>query len=187
MTVTELALPGLRLVEPVVHGDARGFFVERYHVARYASAGIPEPGAAFVQDNHSRSRQGTLRGLHFQRRHPQGKLIEVLAGRVYDVVVDVRAGSPTFGRWLALTLDAEQHRQLYVPPGYAHGFCVLSDTADFLYKCTEVYRADDEGGIRWDDPTLGIPWPLEAPLVSDKDARLPRLRDLRPADLPGAP
>ncbi|HEX8386110.1 MAG TPA: dTDP-4-dehydrorhamnose 3,5-epimerase [Rubricoccaceae bacterium] len=184
MTVTETTIPGVLLVRPVVHGDTRGFFVERYHAGRYAAAGI---GPAFVQDNHSRSRRGVLRGLHFQKRHPQGKLVEVLRGRLFDVVVDVRPGSPTFGRAEGFTLDADEHRQLWVPPGLAHGFCVLSDAVDFLYKCTDVYRPDDEGGVVWDDPDLGVAWPIEAPLLSDKDRALPRLRDLTRADLPDAP
>ena len=137
-----------------------------------------------MQDNHSRSRRGTLRGLHFQRRHPQGKLVACARGSIYDVVVDLRAGSPTFGRSYGVTLSDEDHRQLWIPPGLAHGFCVLSDEADFLYKCTDYYRPDDEGGIAWDDPDLGIAWPVEAPLLSEKDRRLPRLRDLGPEDLP---
>jgi len=184
MTVTETTIPGVLLVDPVVHGDARGFFVERYNAPRYAEAGI---GPVFVQDNHSRSRVGVLRGLHYQKRRPQGKLVEVLAGRLYDVVVDVRPGSPTYGRWEGFTLDADEHRQLWVPPGLAHGFCVVSESVDFLYKCTDVYQPGDEGGVLWDDPDLEIDWPVDAPLLSDKDRALPRLRDLTPADLPDAP
>ena len=161
--------------------DARGFFLERYHAARYAEAGIAD---RFVQDNHSRSVRGVLRGLHFQRRHPQGKLVEVLRGRVHDVVVDLRAGSPTFGEWEAFELAADPPRQLWVPPGFAHGFAVVSDGADVQYKCTDVYRPDDEGGIVWDDDALGIDWPRAAPLVSPKDRSLPRLRDLTPDQLP---
>ena len=185
MTVHETSLPGVRVVEPRVFGDARGFFLERYHAARYAEAGID---ADFVQDNHSRSRRGTLRGLHFQRRHPQGKLVEAARGRIWDVVVDLRPGSPTFGRWEGVELSDETHRQLWVPPGFAHGFCVLSDEADVLYKCTGVYRPDDEGGVRWDDPGLGIDWPLDdAPLLSDKDRALPTLAEIATGDLPAAP
>ncbi len=175
MTVTETTLPGVLLVQPVVHGDARGFFVERYHAARYAEAGI---GPAFVQDNHSRSQRGVLRGLHFQVQRPQGKLVEVLAGTLTDVVLDVRPGSPTFGRWESFVLDAADHRQLWVPPGLAHGFCVTSGEVDFLYKCTAPYDPADEGGVVWDDPDLGIDWPIGAPTLSDKDRGLPRLRDL---------
>ncbi len=181
MTVRPTTLPGVLLVEPRVFGDARGFFLERYHAERYAEAGI----GAFVQDNHSRSRRGTLRGLHFQRRHPQGKLVEVARGQIWDVVVDLRRGSPTFGQWEGFDLDDEAHRQLWVPVGFAHGFCVLSDEADVLYKCTDVYRPDDEGGIAWDDPDLAIDWPaLETVLLSDKDRALPRLADLGPDRLP---
>ncbi|HLT47033.1 MAG TPA: dTDP-4-dehydrorhamnose 3,5-epimerase [Rubricoccaceae bacterium] len=181
MTVHETEIPGVLLVEPRVFADARGFFLERYHAERYRAHGI---AAAFVQDNHSRSRRGALRGLHFQRRHPQGKLVECARGAVYDVVVDLRRGSPTFGRSYGVTLSDEDHRQLWIPPGLAHGFCVLSDEADFLYKCTDYYRPDDEGGLAWDDPDLGIAWPVEAPLLSEKDRRLPRLKDLGPGDLP---
>ncbi|MDX1420981.1 MAG: dTDP-4-dehydrorhamnose 3,5-epimerase [Rubricoccaceae bacterium] len=181
MTVHETEIPGVLLVALRVFGDARGFFLERYHAERYRAHGID---AAFVQDNHSRSRRGTLRGLHFQRRHPQGKLVECVRGAVYDVVVDLRRGSPTFGRAYGVTLSDAEPRQLWIPPGLAHGFCVLSDEADFLYKCTDVYRPDDEGGVAWDDPDLGIAWPVEAPLLSEKDRHLPRLRDLAPEDLP---
>lgn len=182
MTVRETSLPGLLVVEPRVFEDARGFFLERYHAGRYAEAGLD---AAFVQDNHSRSRRGTVRGLHFQRRHPQGKLVEVARGRIWDVAVDLRRGSPTFGRWEAVELSDATHRQLWVPPGFAHGFAVLSDVADVLYKCTDVYRPGDEGGVAWDDPDLGVAWPVEAPpVLSDKDRALPRLAELEPGDLP---
>jgi dTDP-4-dehydrorhamnose 3,5-epimerase len=182
VTVRETTLPGVLVVEPRVFGDARGFFLERYHAERYAEAGIP---AAFVQDNYSRSTRGTLRGLHFQRAHPQGKLVEVVRGRIWDVAVDLRPGSPTFGQWEGVLLTEESHRQLWVPPGFGHGFCVLSDEADVLYKCTDVYRPDDEGGVRWDDPDLGIEWPLdEVPLLSAKDRALPELADLAESDLP---
>lgn len=181
MTVTDTSIPGVRLVQPVVHGDARGFFVERYHAERYAAADI---GPAFVQDNHSRSRRGVLRGLHFQVQNPQGKLVEVVSGRLYDVVVDVRPGSETFGRWEGFTLDAANHQQLWVPPGLAHGFCVLSESVDLFYACTVLYDPSDEGGVAFDDPDLDIAWPAEAPLLSDKDRALPRLRDLAADDLP---
>jgi len=184
MTVRETSLPGILVIEPRVFGDARGFFLERYHAERYAEAGI---GAGFAQDNHSRSSQGTLRGLHFQKSHPQGKLVEVARGAIWDVVVDLRRGSPTFGKWEGFELSDETHRQLWVPEGFAHGFCVLSEVADVLYKCTDVYRPDDEGGLAWDDPDLAIPWPEADPLLSDKDRTYPRLRDLGPADLPDAP
>ncbi len=185
MTVRPTTLPGVRLIEPRVFGDARGFFLERYHAERYAEAGIE---ARFVQDNHSRSRRGTLRGLHYQRRHPQGKLVEVARGHIWDVVVDLRPESPAFGQWEGFDLDDEAHRQLWVPAGFAHGFCVVSEEADVLYKCTDVYRPDDEGGIVWNDPTVGIDWPdIGRPLLSEKDQALPRLADLGPADLPDAP
>lgn len=181
MTVHQTTLPGVLVVEPRVFGDERGFFLERYHADRYAEAGID---ARFVQDNHSRSSEGTLRGLHFQKRHPQGKLIEVARGRIWDVVVDLRRDSPTFGHWEGHFLSDETHRQLWVPAGFAHGFCVLSETADVLYKCTDVYRPDDEGGVAWNDPGLGIEWPAASPLLSEKDRALRPLADLGPTDLP---
>lgn len=181
MTVIETALPGVLIIEPRVFGDARGFFLERFHAERYAEAGIAGP---FVQDNHSHSERGILRGLHFQKQHPQGKLVEVVQGTVYDVAVDVRPGSPTFGQWVGVELSADNHRQFWVPPGFAHGFAVLSDTADFLYKCTDVYHPEDEGGVIWNDPDLGIDWMVDEPRLSAKDAALPRLADLRPEDLP---
>ena len=166
MRVVETELPGDLLVEPKLFGDARGFFLETYQQERYAASGI---SATFVQDNLSRSRKGTLRGLHFQEPRGQGKLVSVLAGAVWDVVVDVRRGSPTFGKWTGLELSADNRRQLWVPPGFAHGFCVLTDSADFFYKCTEVYRPTDERGIIWNDPALNIPWPTDTPLLSAKD------------------
>ena len=181
MTVHPTTLPGVLVIEPRVFGDARGFFLERYHADRYTQAGISAP---FVQDNHSRSARGTLRGLHFQKRSPQGKLVEAARGRIWDVVVDLRRDSPAFGHWEGHFLSDETHRQLYVPPGFAHGFCVLSETADVLYKCTDVYRPDDEGGVAWNDPALGIEWPATRPLLSDKDRALRPLSDLGPADLP---
>ena len=181
MTVIETALPGVLIIEPRVFGDARGFFLERFHAERYAEAGIAGP---FVQDNHSHSERGILRGLHFQKQYPQGKLVEVVQGAVYDVAVDVRPGSSTFGQWVGVELSAENHRQFWVPPGFAHGFAVLSNTADFLYKCTDVYHPEDEGGVIWNDPDLGIDWPMDEPRLSAKDAVLPRLKDLRPEDLP---
>jgi dTDP-4-dehydrorhamnose 3,5-epimerase len=174
MNIRETSLPGVLLIEPKVFGDTRGFFVELYHAARYAESGIPGP---FVQDNYSRSVKGTLRGLHFQEPQAQGKLVQVIAGAVYDVAVDVRQGSPSFGRWFATELTAEGARQLYVPPGFAHGFCVLSDTADFMYKCTAPYAPAHERGVAWNDPDLAIPWPVERPTLSPKDAGAPRLKD----------
>ena len=186
MTVHDTSLPGVLLVEPRVFEDERGFFLERFQADRYAEAGMAGP---WVQDNHSRSRRGVVRGLHFQRRHPQGKLVEVVRGAIYDVVLDLRVGSPTFGRWTGVELSGENHRQLWVPPGFAHGFAVVSEPADVLYRCTDSYRPGDEGGVRWDDPALGIDWPVtpaEA-VVSEKDRALPLLASLSAADLPAAP
>jgi dTDP-4-dehydrorhamnose 3,5-epimerase len=172
MKVTETTLPGVLLIEPKVFGDDRGFFYETYHARRYEAAGIP---AHFVQDNLSRSSQGTLRGLHFQEPNPQGKLVQVLRGSVFDVAVDVRRSSPNFGRWVAVELSETNRRQLWVPPGFAHGFCVTSESADFLYKCTALYSPEAERGIAWDDPALGIDWPVRKPLLSAKDAAAPVL------------
>lgn len=184
MKITETALPGVLIVEPKVFGDARGFFKESFHAGRYAEHHIPGKGLSFVQDNHSRSRKGVLRGLHFQLKHPQGKLVSVVTGSVFDVAADVRVDSPTYRKWVGVELSAENHRQLWVPPGYAHGFCVLSDIADFQYKCTDFYRPEDEGGIVWNDPDLAIEWPVDAPLVSDKDRLLPSLARATSAQLP---
>lgn len=180
MRVVQTGLPGVVIVEPDVFGDARGFFLESYHQAKYAALGIPGP---FVQDNHSRSARGTLRGLHAQRRQPQGKLIRVVEGEVFDVAVDIRRGSPTFARWAAVTLSGENFRQVYIPPGFAHGFCVLSDQAHFEYKCTAFYDPTDELTVRWDDPAIGIPWPLATPTLSPKDAAGRPLAELE-AQLP---
>ncbi|MCY1030797.1 dTDP-4-dehydrorhamnose 3,5-epimerase [Corallococcus sp. BB11-1] len=174
MKVTPLELPEVLLLEPKVFGDDRGFFLESYNAKRYADAGIPGP---FVQDNLSRSVKGTLRGLHFQEPNAQGKLVQCLAGAVWDVAVDVRRGSPTFGRWVAAELSFENKRQLWVPPGFAHGFCVLSDSADFFYKCTALYSPETERSVHWNDPDLAIPWPVSAPLLSGKDQQAPRLKD----------
>jgi dTDP-4-dehydrorhamnose 3,5-epimerase len=165
-------LPGVVLVEPQVFEDARGFFMETYHGPRFAAAGIARK---FVQDNHTRSVRNTLRGLHFQVTHPQGKLVRVVAGEVFDVAVDLRRGAPTFARWHGVTLSADNRLQIYIPPGFAHGFCVLSDAADVIYKCTEVYDPKGDRSIRWDDPTIGIDWPLTDPLLSAKDAAAPTL------------
>jgi dTDP-4-dehydrorhamnose 3,5-epimerase len=174
MRVVDTGLPGVLLIEPRVHGDSRGFFLETFHAERYAAAGVTGP---FVQDNWSRSVRGTLRGMHFQEPQPQGKLVQVVAGAVYDVAADVRRGSPTFGRWVGYELSAENKRQLWVPPGFAHGFVVLSDVADFLYKCTALYRPEAERAVVWNDPDLAIAWPVAHPLLSAKDAAAPRLAD----------
>ncbi|MFZ5723713.1 MAG: dTDP-4-dehydrorhamnose 3,5-epimerase [Pseudomonadota bacterium] len=183
MKVIETPLPGVLLIEPKVFGDERGFFVETYRESLLRDAGI---AAAFVQDNHSRSRRGVLRGLHYQLVQPQGKLVRVSRGSVFDVAVDVRAGSPTFGRWYGAVLDDEQHRMMYVPPGFAHGFCVLSDVADFIYKCTDYYHPASEQGIAWNDPDIGIEWPDMgvAPMLSAKDTVNPLLRDQSAERLP---
>jgi dTDP-4-dehydrorhamnose 3,5-epimerase len=174
MNLRETSLPGVVVIEPRIFRDERGAFAETFHAQRYAEAGIAGP---FVQDNFSRSRKGTLRGLHFQEPEAQGKLVQVLRGKVFDVAVDVRRGSPTFGQWLGLELDGETLRQLWVPPGFAHGFCVLSDEAEFVYKCTALYAPKAERSIRWDDPELAIAWPLTEPLLSPKDAAAPLLCD----------
>jgi dTDP-4-dehydrorhamnose 3,5-epimerase len=168
-------LEGLVLVAPSVHGDDRGFFVETYSRDDYRAAGI---GGEFVQDNHSRSAHGTLRGLHYQRRPGQGKLVRVARGRIWDVAVDIRRSSATFGQWEAQELDDESHRQLFVPVGFAHGFCVLSDVADVTYKVTAPYDAAEERGIAWDDPDIGIEWPVAEPILSDRDRSNPRLAEL---------
>jgi dTDP-4-dehydrorhamnose 3,5-epimerase len=181
MQVIPTDLPGVLLIEPTVFGDARGFFLESYHAQRYAEAGIPDH---FVQDNHSRSQRGVLRGLHYQLTHPQGKLVWVTSGEVFDVAVDIRKGSPTFGRWVGVTLSADNHRQLYIPPGFAHGFCVLSETVDFLYKCTDFYHPEDEGGVLWCDPNIGVNWPVTTPVLSEKDQRYPRLVEVPVERLP---
>lgn len=173
MKVIETELPGVLVLEPRVFGDARGFFLETYRAALFDELGIP----GFVQDNHSRSQRGVLRGLHYQLEQPQGKLVRVTRGRVFDVAVDVRRGSPTFGRWSGIELDDESLRQFYIPPGFAHGFLVLSEVADFVYKCTDYYHPASEYGIAWDDPAIGIDWPLREVTLSDKDRRNPRLQD----------
>jgi len=168
-------LPGVVVIEPEVHADGRGFFLETYHAERYQQHGIPGP---FVQDNHSRSTAGTVRGLHLQLRRPQGKLIRVIEGEVYDVAVDVRRGSPSFGRWVAVTLTSDNFRQCYVPPGFAHGFCVVSPIAQVEYKCTDLYDRASEIGVAWNDPALAIPWPVREPILSRRDSRHPTLAQL---------
>ncbi len=169
------ALEGVILVEPDVHKDGRGFFLETYHLEKYMAGGIRR---RFVQDNHSKSKRGTLRGLHGQRQKPQGKLIRAVEGEIFDVAVDVRRGSPTFGQWVGELLSADNFRQLYIPPDFVHGFCVLSETAQVEYKCTALYDPDDEFGVIWNDPDIGIEWPLAEPLLSARDAAAPRLREI---------
>lgn len=180
MKIIDTELKGVVIVEPAVFEDPRGYFLETYHAGRYAEGGIRGP---FVQDNFSHSVRGTLRGLHYQLERAQGKLVMALEGRIYDVAADIRKGSPTFGRWVGVELSGENKRQLYIPPGFAHGFCVLSDTADVLYKCTDVYSQKDERGIIWNDPALAIAWPVTTPLLSDKDRAYKRLSEMD-GDLP---
>ena len=175
MRVTELSLPGLYLIEPRVFGDTRGFFLQTWQSREYLHSGLP---GEFLQDNLSFSQQGTLRGLHYQKPNTQGKLVFALKGEVWDVAVDLRLGSPTFGRWEGVVLSAESHNQLYVPPGFAHGFCVTSGEALFYYKCTDLYAPENEHGIAWNDPDLDIPWPVRNPLLSSKDSSNQRLRDI---------
>jgi dTDP-4-dehydrorhamnose 3,5-epimerase len=174
MKVSETALPGVLVIEPRLFSDDRGFFLETFQAARYAAHGMP---TAFAQDNLSRSVRGTLRGLHFQEPDGQGKLVQVIRGVVLDVVVDVRCGSPTFGRWIGVELSGDQPRQMWIPPGFAHGFCVSSESADFWYKCTTPYAPQSERSIRWNDPAIGIAWPTDKPLLSKKDAEAPLLAD----------
>ena len=176
MKFTQTDLPGVIVVELEVFRDSRGFFVESFHAEKFATGGID---ATFVQDNHSRSRRGTLRGLHAQKDYPQGKLVRATRGVVFDVAVDVREGSPTFGRWVGYELSEENFRLLYIPVGFVHGFCVLSETADVEYKCTDFYRPGDELGVAWNDPEIGIDWPVEQPLLSENDVANPALAALR--------
>lgn len=166
MNVIETELPGVFIVEPRVFGDARGFFMESFNSERYKKVGLSD---RFVQDNLSYSMRGVLRGLHFQNPNPQGKLVSVLQGEVFDVAADIRVGSPTFGRWTGTTLSAENKRQLYIPPDFAHGFLVTSEVALFFYKCTDYYHPASEGTVLWNDPDIGIQWPTDAPILSDKD------------------
>jgi len=178
MKFVETTLPGCVVIEPQVFGDSRGFFYESYNEAKYREAGIDR---RFVQSNVSRSARGVLRGLHYQYPHPQGKLVSVLEGEVYDVAVDIRHGSPTFGQWASVMLTAENHRHFWIPEGFAHGFCVVSDYATFSYQCTDLYDAKADGNVRWDDPAIGIDWPVSDPLLSEKDSKAPLLADV-PAD-----
>lgn len=180
MNVTETPLPGVLVVEPQVFRDERGFFRVLFSDDRFRSQGLP---TAFPQDNHSRSSRGVLRGLHYQLEHPQGKLVTVVRGRIFDVAADIRTGSPTFGKWFGIELDEDRPRALWVPGGFAHGFCVLSETADVIYKCTDVYHPADECGVVWSDPTLGIAWPVPNPVLAPRDAQF-RPLDASRADLP---
>lgn len=175
MKVEPTPLAGLLLVKPTVHRDERGFLVETYREAAYRDAGID---VAFVQDNHSRSGRGTLRGMHFQTSPGQAKLVRAASGAIFDVAVDIRPGSPTYGQWHGVLLDAEEHHQLFVPVGFAHGFCVVSETADVTYKVSSVYDAATESGFHYADPDVGIRWPVDTPRISARDARAPRLAEL---------
>jgi len=181
MNILKTTLPGLLLLEPDVHGDDRGYFMETWRSERYAELGLP---GQFVQDNLSFSGQGVLRGLHCQHPHGQGKLVTVLQGEVFDVAVDVRYGSPTFGQWEGVSLNGKTRHQFYIPPGYAHGFCVVSETALFIYKCTDYYQPETEFGVAWDDPEIAIDWPISSPLLSAKDAHAPCLGDIPASRLP---
>lgn len=181
MKVRETSLPGVLLIEPQVFTDARGYFFEGFHQAKFKEAGID---AGFVQSNVSRSTRGVLRGLHYQWPQPQGKLINVLEGEVYDVAVDIRVGSPSFGQWTAAVLSAENHRCLWIPEGFAHGFCVVSATATLAYQCTALYAQAADAGLRWNDARLAVDWPVSAPLLSDKDAKAPLLEEIPAHRLP---
>ncbi len=178
---TEKSLPGVVLIEPKVFDDDRGFFMETFHSEKYNEIGISGP---FVQDNHSHSRKGTLRGLHYQLKNSQGKLVSAVKGEILDVAVDIRRGSPGFGRWTGNLLSGKNKRQLYIPEGFAHGFCVLSETADVIYKCTDLYTPGDEYGVFWADETIDIVWPMENPILSEKDLKNPMLKDIEDANLP---
>ena len=175
MKFLETALPGVIVVEPDVHRDPRGFFVETYHLDKYRAGGIPGP---FVQDNHSHSVRGTLRGLHAQVRRPQGKLVRAVEGEMFDVAVDIRRSSPSFGRWVGFRLSGDNFRQLWIPPGFAHGFCVTSERVHVEYKCTGFYDKSDEVAISWNDAAIGIEWPIQGPTLSPKDSAAPRLAEL---------
>jgi dTDP-4-dehydrorhamnose 3,5-epimerase len=179
--IIETSLPGVLLIEPRVFSDPRGFFMETYRHNVLADAGIRD---SFVQDNHSRSSRGVLRGLHYQLRQPQAKLCRVVQGEVLDIAVDVRLGSPHFGKWVSVLLSGENHRQIYIPKGFAHGFVVRSETADFLYKCSDYFEAADDRGVLWDDPAIGIDWQIDDPIISDKDKRYLALAEIAHDQLP---
>ena len=184
MNVLETDLPGVLILEPRVFGDDRGFFMETWNGRRYEEFGIPH---GFVQDNLSLSAHGVLRGLHFQNPQPQGKLVSVLRGEVFDVAVDIRTGSPTYGRWTSVTLSAENKRQFWVPPDFAHGFVVTGEDALFSYKCTDYYAPDNDGSVLWNDPDIGIDWPVENPTLSGKDGSAPPLAGMLEGSLPTYP
>jgi dTDP-4-dehydrorhamnose 3,5-epimerase len=175
LKVQKTKLPGVVVLHPNVFADQRGFFMETYNQVFFGAQGLPDH---FVQDNHSRSSRGVIRGLHYQYPQWQGKLVRVINGEIFDVAVDIRRDSPDFGKWVGVYLSETNHQQLYVPPGYAHGFCVVSDIADVVYKCTTVYKPQDDAAIRWDDSEIGIKWPIDNPLVSDKDMQAPLLSEV---------
>lgn len=181
MRVESTGLSGLKLIEPQLFSDERGFFLESFHAERYRKNGIRD---TFIQDNHSRSRYGVLRGLHFQVKSPQAQIVTVVRGRVFDAVVDLRAGSPTFGRWFGIELSDKGPRQIYMSAGFAHGFCVLSEFADLYYKTSKFYDHRDEGGVIWNDQEIGIPWPIKNPIISERDRAYPCLHELRSEQLP---
>ena len=175
MKVLETSLPGVLILEPRVYGDARGWFMETFNAEVFREAGLPD---TFAQDNHSFSVAGVVRGLHYQLEQPQGKLVRCARGRIFDVAVDLRRGSPTYGRWEGHELDDERHRQLFVPVGFGHGFCVLSETADVHYKLSSLYHPETEAGIAWDDPQIAVEWPLSDPQLSDRDRAAPKLAEV---------
>ncbi len=181
MKVIETSLPGCRIIEPAVFGDERGFFFESWNAQRYGELGLP---SSFVQSNVSSSAKGVLRGLHYQWPNPQGKLVSVLEGEVYDVAVDIRRGSPHFGKWTAVLLSAENKRQFWIPEGFAHGFAVVSERAIFSYMCTAPYDKTADAGLRWDDPAIGVDWPVGNPNLSEKDAKAPLLAEVAAERLP---
>lgn len=181
MKILKTSFPDVIVIDPKVYGDSRGFFLETYQNIKYQDLGIKKP---FVQDNISRSTKSVLRGLHYQLERPQAKLVSVFRGAVLDVILDVRYGSPSFGQWISVELNEENHRQIYIPEGFAHGFLVLSDEADFFYKCTDYYHPASEFGIRWNDPNIGIQWQTANPILSDKDANYPLLDQMLPHQLP---
>jgi len=181
MEIIATSIEDVLIVKPDVFKDRRGFFLETYHSSRYRASGIDRE---FVQDNLSFSSKGTLRGLHFQKTQPQAKLVQVIQGEIFDVAVDIRPKAPSFGKWVGVTLSDQNKHQVFIPEGFAHGFCVISDTALFSYKCSNFYTPSDEGGILWSDPGIGIQWPFQNPIVSDKDQKYPALKELSPDDFP---
>ncbi len=181
LKVTQASIPGVLVIEPEVFGDERGFFLETFHQTKYAEASLDK---TFVQDNHSRSARDVLRGLHYQLQQPQGKLVMAVKGEIFDVAVDIRRGSLTFSQWVGVHLSEQNHKQLYIPEGFAHGFCVISDSADVTYKCTSLYRPGDDYTVLWSDPAINIDWPIENPQLSDKDAQAPTLADVPEDQLP---